>query len=156
MTSKSAWPVGEPSVVPGGVYVATIRGEMVEQTSKFDANRIYYTLPLDLRSQDGSEFEFVWAFGPRAPVYLRFLEIQGGTILPNGKVVPPVVQEGKPFLIKIGEQMNKEKTKTVNSVLEVWPNNRRTVKEDQEAAGPAEGSDPLDEAEHGKGDGVPF
>ena len=56
---------------------------------------------------------------------------------PSGKVHPPEDYEGKTFLIKIGEQMNKEKTRTINSVLEVWPETRKAAK----AAAPADDDD---------------
>lgn len=127
MTS-SVLPVGEPTIVPGGIYTATVQGEVSEQTSKFDPNRHYYILPLKLQSQDGEEFDFTWAFGPKSPVYIKFLELIGGKVSPSGKVIPPDDYEGRTFLIKIGEQMNKDKTKTINSVLEVWPETRKHSK----------------------------
>ncbi len=136
MTS-SALPIGEPTIVPGGLYTATIVGEVSEQTSKFDSSRHYYTLPLKLHSASGEEFDFTWAFGPKSPVYIKFLELIGGVATASGKVHPPDEYEGRTFTIKIGEQMNKEKTKTINSVLEVWPETRKGSK----PVPPAEGED---------------
>ena len=119
MTS-AALPVGEPNVVPMGVYYATIKGEVAEKASTFDPSRTFYTLPLALRSTSGEDFDFTWAFGPRNPAYIKFLELLGGQKSPSGKTIPPTTYQGRTFMIKLGEQMNKDKTRTINSVLEVW------------------------------------
>ena len=136
MSYSAPLPVGEPSVVPMGYYTATIQGEVSEQTSKFDSAKTYYTLPLKLQNREGEEFDFTWAFGPRSPVYLKFLEILGGMITPSGKINPPVSYEGKVFMIKLGEQMNKDKTRLVNSVLEVSTDNPPAAKKDKDDALP--------------------
>ena len=113
-------PVGEPNVVPMGVYFATIKGEVGAKPSTFDPSRTFFTLPLSLRSNTGEDFDFTWAFGPRNPAYIKLLELLGGQKSPSGKTIPPTIYQGKAFMIKLGEQMNKDKTRTVNSVLEVW------------------------------------
>jgi len=133
MSISSALPVGEPSVVPGGNYKATVRGEVSEQTSKFDTNKVYYTLPLTLQNREGETFDFVWAFGPKSPAYIKFLGLLGGVTAPSGKVSPPMVYEGKSFEVKIGEAMNREKTRTINSVLDCWSDNSAAFKKMQDA-----------------------
>lgn len=136
MSYSSPLPVGEPSVVPMGLYSATIQGEVSSQTSKFDATRTYFTLPLKLQNHQGEEFDFIWAFSPKSPVYLKFLGILGGMATPSGKINPPGIYEGRVFMIKLGEQMNKEKTRLVNSVLEVWPDNPPAAAKEKEDDAP--------------------
>ena len=122
-------PVGEPNTVPSGTYYARVLAEATEKTSKFDANRKYFTLPLEIVNNDGERFDYVWAFGPKNSVYLKFLEIIGGTQMASGKVVPPISEVGKTFVVKINEQPSKDKSRLVNSIIGVYPDNRQAVKD---------------------------
>ena len=146
MSTSSRLPIGEPLLVPGGTYRATIQGEAAEQTSKFDSNRVYWTLPLNLRNQEGEDFKFVWRFGPKNPAYNSALEIIGGVTTASRKIHPPLEYVGKSFMIKIGESFSREK-KLVNSVIEVWADTRR--------AGIEQGDTTTADAE-GEKDDVPF
>ena len=122
-------PIGEPSTVPAGIYYAKVLAEATEMTSKYDANRKYFTLPLEIVNNDRERFDYVWAFGPKNVVYLKFLEIIGGTQMASGKVVPPISEVGKTFVVKINEQPSKDKSRLVNSIIAVYPDNRQAAKE---------------------------
>jgi hypothetical protein len=131
MSYFSSLPPAEPMLVPMGTYQASLAGEASEQTSRFKGKdgkeKTYWALPLTLRNTAGEEFSFLWCFGSKAPLYLKFLEIMGGRTTPSGRVNPPLDNTENSFMIKLGEKQNREKTKLVNEVLDVWTDNRKAV-----------------------------
>ena len=127
MSYFSSLPPAEPTLVPMGTYHASLAGEASEQTSAFKDKagnaKTYWAMPLTLRNDEGEEFSFLWCFGPKAPIYLKFLEVMGGIPTASGRVHPPDEADNN-FMIKLGEKQNREKTKLVNEVLDVWKETR--------------------------------
>lgn len=112
-------PIGVPSVVPSGEYVAEIKADPEEKASQFDSAKTYFEMPLTLQNQRGEYFDFIFVFNPKNPVYHRLLEILGGEKQPTGFTTPPKESYiGKKFVARITERSAKnDKNRLVNEIL---------------------------------------
>jgi hypothetical protein len=147
MSFYSSLPTAEPLQIPMGTYTATPAGDATEQPGNFKDKagnfKTYFTIPLILVNAKGEEFSYNWNFSKKNPIFLRYLEIMGGFVLPSGKVRPPLENAEKEFTIQITVDVNKD-GKKINKVVDVWKLSRTPE------------VDPITEAEHGKGEDAPF
>jgi hypothetical protein len=148
-------PPSQPKMVTPGTYEAEIIGDAIEKTSTFDADKVYFLIPLLLHGKSGEPVRFSWAVPPNADLYTAALKAIGGRTDSTGAVSAPLNPEGRRFKIVIAKAFKKD-GKEKREVVAVEPLGGAPLVEEPADDGP----DPLDEAAHHKGSGgdddVPF
>ena len=127
----SDMPVAEPLLVPVGRYFACPLASASEVTGTFTDKvtgklKTYLSFPLELTNEDGETWQFNWNFGPHSQMYIKWMTIMGGEVDPKTfKVTQPPEGSQITFQIQIGQKQNKDGTKLINEVLDVYTDNRK-------------------------------
>jgi hypothetical protein len=116
-------PSSLPNILPPGEYRATILAEAEEKTSKYDPQKTYFQMPLELENTAGETFEFRFCFSRKHPQYAALLKILGGKTDERGITSPPRGSvEGRTFRVTLVQRPHRQDpSKTVNEIVRVAP-----------------------------------